>query len=227
MVWLRRGLLALTGVALLCGVAAALLFYADFETARTPSTRPRARAEWAVAHGDHLHFAGHVLLGRLLDLCPCTRGAASTQYAHARYHAVTPRQRTLLANTNPRTPAEWLDYATAPMAVGVDWLEDGLAWLGGQRPSGEIVVALDRYAMQPSEIHVARGATVIWRNRDQLGQAHTVTAGPGDSLVFDSGWLLPDQQFEFRFAERGEYVYFCRAHGTPEATGMAGAILVE
>jgi plastocyanin len=62
---------------------------------------------------------------------------------------------------------------------------------------------------------------------DDLGEAHTVTADPGQATKFDSDFLEPDEQFAFTFTERGRYPYFCRAHGAPGLQGMAGIVIVE
>jgi plastocyanin len=75
---------------------------------------------------------------------------------------------------------------------------------------------------------VARGTHVIWRNADELGEAHTVTADPGTWLLqFDSAWLEPDEQYELTFTERGQYSYYCQAHGAPEHGGMSGVVIVD
>ena len=52
-------------------------------------------------------------------------------------------------------------------------------------------------------------------NVDELYEAHTVTTDPGQSVRFDSDFLLPDESFQFTFTERGRYLYYCRAHGGP------------
>jgi plastocyanin len=99
--------------------------------------------------------------------------------------------------------------------------------LAGNRPALEFVVGLDQYSMTPAEIHVARGTTVSWRNVDEFGEAHTVSADTGQLTWFDSNYLVPDEQFKFVFTERGRYVYYCRVHGGPGLHGMAGMVVVE
>ena len=76
-----------------------LLGLADLSMAGNGSPDVGARAQWAWDRGDHLHYAVHILAGRVLDLCPCTRRAADAQYYYARFHAVTPRQRDVVSNT--------------------------------------------------------------------------------------------------------------------------------
>jgi plastocyanin len=226
--WLKRGLILIAGLAILGVFSLALLFYADYSTAGNGSPDPAARAQWALDRGDHLHFATHVLAGRVLDLCPCTRRAAAAQYVYARFHAVTPRQKALIANSNPKSVGEFAAYLSAPFAVGLEWVGDGAAWLSGQRPSSSVTVALDQYEVVPNVIHVARGTTVIWRNTDELGEAHTVTTDPAVWILkFDSDFLEPNEQFQVTFTERGQYNYYCRAHGGPDLQGMSGMVIVD
>ena len=225
--WLLRLGLAAVGLGLLLLVSLGLLAYADFTMAGNGSPDVRARAQWVWDRGDHLHFAVHIIEGRIFDLCPCTRRAADAQYFYAHFHAVTPHQGAVAANTHPASPQQWVDYVTGPFVVAGDWIHDGIAWLGGQRPPTQVTIALDDYEMQPAEIHIARGTRVIWRNVDAAGEAHTVTAAPRQSVSFDSDFLEPDESFAFTFTERGRYLYYCRAHGTPDGEGMAGLVVVE
>lgn len=212
---------------LLAAVGFSLLGLADFVMAGNGSSNSRERLSWTIASGDHLHFAYHMVLGRILDLCPCTRNAAGTQYYRAHFHALTPHQRALAANTHPRTAAEWLNYVIGPAEVSRDWFGDGLGWLGGRRPPREMAVSLEGYAMEPPEIHILRGTTVTWRNVDELGEAHTITADSGQSVKFDSDFLEPGETFSTTFTERGSYKYYCRVHGEPGLQGMSGLVVVE
>jgi hypothetical protein len=128
------------GLALLLTVfGLGLLGVADVSSAGNGGRDLRQRAALALAEGDHLHFAIHILAGRAFDLCPCTRRAADGQYNRARFHAVTPRQRSVVGNTHPQTPTEWVDYVVGPVAVASDWIGDGISWLaapGGQGMAG-------------------------------------------------------------------------------------------
>jgi hypothetical protein len=56
-----------------------------------------------VAHDDQVHYAGHLLAGRALSLCPCTLQLAETQYAKGMYHARTSREAALLTHARPTT----------------------------------------------------------------------------------------------------------------------------
>jgi plastocyanin len=225
--WAFRSLLGVGLAVFLAVFGLALLGVADFSMAGNGSPDARARLEWAWDRGDHLHFAVHILSARVLDVCPCTRRAADAQYYYARFHAVTPRQRAVATNTHPNNVGAFVGYVVGPAQVGLEWIGDGISWLGGNRPPLAVVVGLDQFSVTPPEIHVVRGTTVTWRNVDQLGEAHTVTADPGQATKFDSDFLEPDEQFAFTFTERGRYSYFCRVHGAPNLQGMAGIVIVD
>jgi plastocyanin len=205
----------------------ALLGLADFSMAGNGSPEVRARAQWAWEHGDHLHYAVHILQGRALDLCPCTRRAADAQYYYAHFHAVTPHQAAVVSNIRPNNPAQWVAYAVGPPRVVLDWVGDGISWLAGSRPPLAVGARLDQAGVTPPEIHILRGTTVTWRNVDELGEAHTVTTDPRQAADFDSDFLEPDEQFAYTFTERGRYTYFCKVHGAPGLLGMAGIVVVE
>jgi plastocyanin len=224
--WLRRAVLAVVGLGLFGVLSLGLLAYSDFAMAANGSSDARARAQWVWDHGDHLHFAVHVIQARLLDICPCTRRAADAQYYYAHFHALTPRQQAIAANHRPTNLSQWVDYVTSPFIVGLEWAGDGIAWLGGRRPPTQVAVALDQYAVQPAEIHIPRGTTVTWRNVDQLGEAHTVTADQAWQFQ-SSDWLEPGESYQFTFTERGQYAYYCQAHGGPGGQGMSGVIIVD
>jgi plastocyanin len=225
--WIKRGVAAMAGLAVLGLISMGLLIYADYSIAGNGSNDPSERLAWTLERGDHLHYAGHLLLARVFDLCPCSRRAADAQYYYAKFHAITPRQQEVLRNSRPGGFRGLGNYILGPFAVGFDWLGDGVFWLRGNRPARMLTVNLDQYAMDPAEIHVLRGTTVVWRNVDELGEAHTVTADPGQLVKFDSDFLEPDETFEFVFTERGRYTYYCSVHGGPGLTGMSGVVVVD
>ena len=174
---------------LLAALSLFLLALADYTIAGNGSPNFGDRVRWTVDRGDHLHYAVHLAAGRVFDLCPCTRRAADAQYFYARFHAVTPRQQQVLKDSRPGGLRGLPAYVFGPIGVGMDWIGDGVNWLRGDRPALAVTVALDQYQMNPPEIHVLRGTTVTWRNVDELGEAHTVTADPGQLVKFDSGFL--------------------------------------
>lgn len=210
-------------VALVACVGVGLLTLADALAPGDGSLDASGRLGWAIRSGDHLHFAVHITAGRLLDVCPCTRRAAATQYYRAHFHAVTPLQRAVVATVPPRSPTDWSTYLFGPLGVGARWLGDGVAWLQGDRPPRQAIVELDDLSVEPERLEIARGTTVVWRNVDLEGDAHTVTADGG---AFASDWLEPGESFSHIFTERGDYAYYCQAHGGPGGEGMAGVVRV-
>jgi len=214
-------------VGLLSLLSLLLLAVADYDQAGNGSPDLSARAAWVWVHGDHVHFAVHMAAARVLDVCPCTRRAAATQYYRAHFHAVTPHQAALAADSRPRTMGDWAEYVVGPFTVGFDWLHDAATWIAGQRPTQQATVLVEEIEFAPAEIHVTRGTTVTWRNVDELGEAHTVTADPGQTVTFDSDWLEPDESFSFTFTERGRFVYYCQAYGAPDHQGMSGVVVVS
>jgi plastocyanin len=226
--WLKAVVVLVAGVALLLAITFGLLFYADFSMAGNGSSDPSAQVAWAFERGDHFHFAGHLLIARVFDVCPCSRRAAAAQYYYAHFHAVTPLQKSVVGNTSPHSLGEFAAYVTGPFAVGAEWMGDGIAWLRGNRPPRAVLITLDQYEFSPAEIHVPRGTTVTWRNVDELGEPHTVTSRPNVwQLKFDSRELIPGEQFQATFTERGRYAYYCRIHGAPDSDIMSGTVVVD
>ena len=95
-------------------------------------------------------------------------------------------------------------------------------------------VALRSFEFVPPELQVEPGATVTWRNEDEI--LHTATSGtPGEQGVpgvSEDAPAEPDGLFDvqldgegstgtFTFEDPGTYSYFCEIH-----SGMAGTIRV-
>jgi len=81
-------------------------------------------------------------------------------------------------------------------------------------------------AYSPNTITVKAGNVVTWRNHD--GTIHTVTSGtpnsPEAGEAFDSGLtslIMPSKEYSHKFANAGEFSYFCRIH-----PNMVGKIVV-
>ena len=71
----------------------------------------------------------------------------------------------------------------------------------------------------PFERTINVGNTVLWSNEDAA--KHTVTSGDpadGHDKIFDSGLFGPGDLFEYTFAERGTFDYFCQIHPWAEGT---------
>jgi hypothetical protein len=118
-------------LALLGVIGLGLLATSDYVGQASRISGTQNRLLWTLAHGDHLHFAVHMLAGRLFDLCPCTRHKAAVQYVRASYHARKPTEVALVRNVRPTTAQGWADYALAPALVVSEWIGDGIGWLGG------------------------------------------------------------------------------------------------
>ena len=79
--------------------------------------------------------------------------------------------------------------------------------------------ALGPAAYGANPLVVSPGQTVVWTNRDTA--PHTATS---DTLVWDSGILLPGDSFFRVFPFRGTFPYRCAIHG---AARMSGTIVVQ
>jgi len=105
-----------------------------------------------------------------------------------------------------------------------------VALLGPVPAGADTGVALSGNRYLPKEVVVKAGDTVVWTNQDDAG--HSVTADDGS---FDShpgcsdsgGSCLPKGgTFKVMFAKAGRYAYYCRVHGGPGGSGMAGTVTV-
>ena len=76
-------------------------------------------------------------------------------------------------------------------------------------------------AFQPASITVAAGESVTFANSGE--SPHTATADDGS---FDSGTIDPGASATVKFDTPGKYPYFCRFHGDPGGSGMAGVVTV-
>lgn len=108
---------------------------------------------------------------------------------------------------------------------------DGEPSDGDAKPTTKRAQVVDT-AFDPDDITVAAGSTIVWK---QTGlQAHSVTAAdesfdssPGCTPIKTDECLAEGDVFRFKFKEPGAYDYYCRVHGLPDGTGMAGTITVE
>ena len=86
--------------------------------------------------------------------------------------------------------------------------------------AGGPTITIKLIAFAPTDVRVAAGGTVTWRQDDVA--THTVTSGrvkqSGGTATaepdgrFDSGNLTKGQTFQFSFAEPGAYPFFCAIH---------------
>ena len=82
-------------------------------------------------------------------------------------------------------------------------------------PSAE--VNIDNFSFGPDTLTVPVGATVTWKNRDDI--PHTVVSTDG---VFKSKVRDTDETFYYTFSKAGAYPYFCSIH--PK---MVGKVIVR
>lgn len=82
-------------------------------------------------------------------------------------------------------------------------------------------------SFSPSNLTVAAGATVTWRNGDAA--VHTVTSATGSPETFNSGNVTPGGSYSRPFPNAGTYPYYCLFHGVNETppSGMSGTITVQ
>lgn len=78
-------------------------------------------------------------------------------------------------------------------------------------------VNIDNFSFGPDTINVPVGATVTWKNRDDV--PHTVVSTDG---VFKSKVRDTDETFTYTFSKPGSYSYFCSIH--PK---MVGKVIVR
>lgn len=79
-------------------------------------------------------------------------------------------------------------------------------------------VTIQGFKFEPASLTVKLGTQVIWTNRDDV--EHTVTAIPGDTLMFD-GTVSGGSSYSYTFTRTGQFPYVCNNH-----PGMEGTIIV-
>ncbi len=93
-------------------------------------------------------------------------------------------------------------------------------------PNGQVMVAIQNFAFNPSTTMIHVGQTVVWRNNDPV--FHTTTSGscPGSVCSptpgWDSGMLSSGQTFSHMFSTAGTFTYYCKVHGA----AMQGNVIV-
>jgi plastocyanin len=78
-------------------------------------------------------------------------------------------------------------------------------------------VSIINMAFTPATITVTAGATVTWKNNDNM--THTVT---GDDNSFDSGGIGTGSSFTKTFSTVGTFPYHCSIHPS-----MTGTVMVK
>lgn len=88
--------------------------------------------------------------------------------------------------------------------------------------AGVVEVLVVDVNFREKEATVPVGTTITWTYNGNL--PHTVTSDDG---LFESGTLGSGGSFSYTFDEAGTYAYYCRFHGGPGGSAMAGVIIVE
>lgn len=91
-------------------------------------------------------------------------------------------------------------------------------------PVMQNIVAAQDDIFSPATITITAGTTVTWTNTGI--NTHSVTSGSPTSnsgAIFDSGSLIPGEQFQRSFPQTGQFPYYCRFHGTH----MSGTVIVQ
>lgn len=78
--------------------------------------------------------------------------------------------------------------------------------------AGTVQVDIKGFAFVGQTVRIAPGTTIRWKNFDTA--KHTVTSDTG---VFNSGIMVKDQTFSYKFTKEGTYKYKCALH--PDMTG--------
>ncbi len=97
---------------------------------------------------------------------------------------------------------------------------DETASPAAEAPTGGPTITIKLIAFTPTNVQLAAGGTVTWRQDDVA--THTVTSGRGEQTGgtatakpdgrFDSGNITKGKNFQFSFAEPGAYPFFCAIH---------------
>jgi len=88
-------------------------------------------------------------------------------------------------------------------------------------------VCMMNLAFSPSNLTIAQGTTVTWKNGDAVN--HTVTSAIGSADTINSGFIAGGGAFGHTFAKHGTFSYYCTIHGVDGSppTGMHGTITVN
>lgn len=93
-------------------------------------------------------------------------------------------------------------------------------------PTANEVCMMNR-TFNPSNLSIAHGTTVTWKNGDAVN--HTVGNASGSAETFTSGFIGAGATFSHTFATPGTFEYYCAIHGMDGSppTGMHGTITVN
>lgn len=134
----------------------------------------------------------------------------------------------------PQMPASWM-AATALMVLAgcgggssggtQPTQNNGGPGSGGGGGGAGVSVTVSNNAYTPSDVSIARGATVTWHWDSCVGDEYGGQRCIEHSVTFDDGGpgsgLRDGGQFQRAFPAAGTYTYYCAAHGR---TAMSGRV---
>ncbi len=95
------------------------------------------------------------------------------------------------------------------LALAAALLAASAAW------AGEVTVIVGHERIEPAEIRIAPGDTVVFHNVDLMPGGHTITAVDGS---FESPPLDEDEKWSRTFAEAGRFEITIKQHPKAKAT---------
>jgi plastocyanin len=81
------------------------------------------------------------------------------------------------------------------------------------------MVQVGHNKLDPAELSVTAGTTVVFHNVDEMPGGHTVAADDGS---FQSPPLAKDQQWSHTFSESGTFTYSIKEHPTAKGRIVVG-----
>jgi plastocyanin len=86
--------------------------------------------------------------------------------------------------------------------------EDGMDMNGmNMSAKSPVTISIKNMAFHPAELQIKKGTTVTWVNDDM--QTHTVN---DLTSLFNSGKILPNTTWSYKFETAGIYDYYCSIH---------------
>ena len=86
--------------------------------------------------------------------------------------------------------------------------------LGGCAAADEVVVQVGHNRIEPTEVTLAVGDTIVFHNQDAMPGGHTIVADDGS---FQSPGLAQDEKWTHTFDEPGTYSYSIKEHPSAKA----------
>ena len=99
------------------------------------------------------------------------------------------------------------------------WVLLAFVFMSPAAAADEASVHVGHSKLEPTELKIVAGTTVIFRNQDEMPGGHTIVA---DDESFESPGLAKDESWSHTFSDPGAYGYSIKEH--PSAKGR---IMVE